>query len=69
MEYICSFECLTSTEINHKYLHCYVYINRSIIIHFDKLSLNAASYRMVDSSDSVLMSIESELKDLKTTSL
>ena len=35
--------------------------------YFDKLSLNAASCQTADSTDSVRISIEPELKYLKTT--
>ena len=39
----------------------------SIGEYFDKFSLNAASYQTADSTDSVRIPIEPELKDLKTT--
>ncbi len=45
----------------------WIYTN-SLGQYFDNLSLNAASCQTADSTDSVYISIESELKDIKTTS-
>ena len=44
----------------------HIYTN-SLGKYFDKLSLNAASCQTADSTDSLRISIEPELKDLKTT--
>ena len=49
---------------SQKYSLDFAQVTRTL---FDKLSLNAASCQTVESKESIHKSIESKLKDLKTT--